>query len=770
MHKLTKKKRKNEYLSFLLTICLIITIIGIIFHITIDSIHKNQNTTIYLNPLKINTVMDYKWHYTTEFNATWVSDEEILTKDISGHIVLLNVKTNNKSILAYNTMQNVRFCYDYNLSADKKYLLVAYNYTKIFKYSYTAFYDVINIKNGKQVTLRNSYNQPRQLRLAKWTANNSSLIIVDDYNIFYIPTAVQPNTVHQLTFDGSKDFYNGIPDWAYEEEILESNCAVWLSPAGTNLVYASFNDTLVPKIKIPYYGIPDTLYDQYSHLISFHYPKVTNHNPDVELFFSSLNVKDHNHSVKQINPPKDFSKEVILKNVLWSDDSNIFVLWMNRIQNEAQLVHYIVNDTIDIKHVHKFKQDGGWLTFDESLLIGPEHQIALIYSTTQDDGDKYRHICIVNHDGSLKPLTSGKFTVVKLLKWDLKSNFIYYLATIENKPEDQYLFKISTNSSSTSECMTCGSSCAFSKAYFSEGGSYYVHTCAGPNIPDINILKISGETVLQWDTNRSLTKKLQYAVLPKVVFMTVPLKDGFEARVKLTIPPKVDITSTNKYPMMVYAYAGPDSNLALNVFVIDYNTYFSTAHNVIIAEIDGRGSGRKGDSHLFANYKKLGTVEIEDQITVTKYLQDNLSYIDKSNTAIWGWSYGGYVAGMVLAKDEEKRFKCGLSVAPITDWLYYDTFYTERYLDLYNKNFRGYRNASLIYNAEGLRGKDYMIIHGTLDDNVHFQHTALLSRELQHNRIPFRHHIYVDKKHSMYEVQHHLYQTITKFFTECFQH
>ncbi|XP_050439500.1 venom dipeptidyl peptidase 4-like [Adelges cooleyi] len=762
-------KKRNAILYLLFTVCLMISTIGIIVYMTMDTFHHVQYSNIMThNDLNIDTLVHYKRCSTVKFNATWISDEDILTEDETGNIISVNVKTNTKSILAYNTMQSVRDNYRFDLSADKKYLLVAYNRTKTYKHSFLAFYDVINVKTGRQVTLRDSNHRPRQLMLAKWSPTKASLVIVDNYNIYYISSAAKPNHVYKVTYHGSEDYYTGVPDWVYEEEVFSSNSALWMSTSGSRLAYATFNDTLVKKMHIPMYGVPDTLFDQYSTIISYHYPKVGTPNPVVELFVSPLDVIN-DLPPKQIQPPSNFTNEVILKNVFWSDDSTLFALWMNRIQNEARLVRYVINDTVEIEHITEFREPNGWLRLEESTLIGPEHQVAVINPTTQADGDNYHHVCVIDQDGKMWPLTSGQFAVVELIKWDAASNYIYYLATLENKPEEQYMYRVKVKPNSIPKCLTCHTACTYNLAAISKDSTYYAHTCAGPDIPEVNIKKINGEHAMKWDENNELKRKLRDTTLPQVIFKTVPLTDGFEARVRLRLPPALQMSPDKTYPLLVHVYGGPDSNLALSKFVFDSNTYYSVHHDFIIAEIDGRGSGRTGDRILFANYKHFGTGEIQDQIIVAKYLQNNLPYIDKSRTAIWGWSYGGYVAGMTLAKDEENIFKCGLSVAPVTDWMYYDTIYTERFMGLFEDNFEGYRNSSLIYNAKNMKGKDYMLIHGTLDDNVHFQNTAMLSSELQHNGILFQQHVYIDNVHALTKVQNHLYMTISQFLTKCFR-
>ncbi|XP_025191243.1 venom dipeptidyl peptidase 4-like isoform X2 [Melanaphis sacchari] len=636
---------------------------------------------------------------------------------------------------------------------------------KTYSYLSTSIYDVINIKTGKQVTLRDTRHNPREIMVAKWSPNDSSLVIVDHYNIYYIPTAAKPNHVKQITFLGSEDLYYGIPDWVYTEEIFESNSAMWFSNRGKNLAYATFNEKLVPLVYLPTYGIPDTMYDQYSRMYSYHYPKVGDPNPIVELFVQVLNITNEPIPIP-IKPVKQYTNETILYTVVWSDDEHLFAMWMNRIQNESHLVHYhISNNTAEVKEMMEFQQENGWLNFRQSIIINPVNLIALIYPIEQDDGDMYKHVCVISN-GKIMPITTGKFEVDKLIKWDFELNYIYYLANIEYSPEVQHVYKVHIDLEQTSskpECLTCNTRCTFNNAVFSEKNTYYAHICTGPDIPYVNIVKTNGDSISVWETNKKLATELKNVALPRVTFLNVPLMDDFEARVKLLIPLTVNISSDNKYPLLIYTYGGPTLNIALDEFNIDLNMYLSINHEIVVALVDARGTERRGSNTLFSNYKKLGTVEIYDQITIAKFLQNNLSYIDKNRIGIWGWSFGGYIAGMVLAKDVEEIFKCALSVAPVTDWIYYDSMFTERLMDMYEKNVESYQNASLIQNSDGLSNKKYMIIHGLTDNNVHFQHSVMLSKELQHKSITFQQQFYPDEDHTFVNVRNHFYRTIILF-------
>ncbi|KAK0172534.1 hypothetical protein PV328_005840 [Microctonus aethiopoides] len=354
----------------------------------------------------------------------------------------------------------------------------------------------------------------------------------------------------------------------------------------------------------------------------------------------------------------------------------------------------------------------------------------------------------------------------------------YYLATLENDSAQQHLYRVSTiDESLKPECLSCAiksatndNFCLYNEAKLSPNGSRYLLTCAGPSVPDISIYNSANATrLIAWEDNDMIAKIVAEKSQPIVKRFSVPVADGFDAQVRLLIPPGADLTGSTKYPMLVYVYGGPDTYQVTEQFNIHWGTYLVTNKNIIYAAIDGRGSGLKGSNMLFAGYRNLGTVEIYDQINVTSHLHENLPYIDKTRTAIWGWSYGGYAAGMSLAMDTKSTFKCGMSVAPVTDWTLYDSIYTERFMGLPtpSDNVGGYEQGQLLNKAANIKSNSYYLIHGTLDDNVHYQQSLLLAKILEENDILFRQQTYTDEDHGILRTRAHLYHSLEKFLDDC---
>lgn len=201
---------------------------------------------------------------------------------------------------------------------------------------------------------------------------------------------------------------------------------------------------------------------------------------------------------------------------------------------------------------------------------------------------------------------------------------------------------------------------------------------------------------------------------------------------------------------------------------VDWGTVLASGHNIIYALVDGRGSGFRGNNLKFQLHRALGGAEVADQIAVARDLANTYAYIDKSRVGIWGWSYGGYVSAAALAKDTEDVFKCGVAVAPVTDWFYYDSIYTERYMSTPEDNLVGYQNASVTRNVANFAKKRLYLIHGNADDNVHYQQSMVLAKVLETADIQFTQTSYPDENHSLDHVKPHLYHSMLAFWKNCF--
>uniref|UniRef100_A0A8D8Q543 Venom dipeptidyl peptidase 4 n=1 Tax=Cacopsylla melanoneura TaxID=428564 RepID=A0A8D8Q543_9HEMI len=726
------------------------------------------------------------------FNGTWITDNEILMKDAYDNIVLFRADTLTSEIIGFNHttysgLTIVADAFDYHLSADKKYLMIAHSYHKLYRYSFFASYVAINIESQELRPIVSPDGIPLVIQTVVWSPVGNGFAYVFSNNIYY-RKSVEDNKDYQLTNTGRiNTVYTGIPDWVYEEEVLSSSSALWFSPSGRNLAYASFDDNRTMIMTIPFYGNPGHPGSQYTQAINLRYPKPGRVNPVASLNVVDLSeIESDMKATTNLPAPTDL-REPVLSGVNWANES-VVAAWVNRVQNSARITRCSVNEGVCDVIFSRDLERGWFEPFDHLQFSSDGKKMLMILSHSQEAAgsspeDTWDHLTYIDLDdkGGIKdkvplPLTSGMFTVTEILAWDEKENNVYFLSTQES-PTVQHMYRLNlANPTIPPVCMTCdlmtsaNQLCRYSGASFSINTSFYVLSCIGPGVPEITLFDKSGKQLLHWDTNEELRSSLANIILPTVRYMTVPIGHNMAAQVKLFLPPGLDETGSIKYPLLIHVYGGPSSFQVTERFSIDWNLYLADNKDIVVAYIDGRNSALKGNALKYSGYRRLGTVEIYDQINVTRYLQENLPYIDKTRTAIWGWSYGGYATGLALALDPSNVFKCGISVAPVTDWIYYDTIYSERYMGLptFEDNLEGYKLAALNNKVENIRNKQYLLVHGTMDDNVHFQQSMMLAKSLQHADILFQTQTYPDEEHGLIGVRPHFYHTLERFLDSCF--
>ncbi|XP_058799148.1 venom dipeptidyl peptidase 4-like isoform X2 [Phymastichus coffea] len=721
---------------------------------------------------------------TKGFNGTWLSGDEIFYEDESGNLMIFNVTSKRSRTVLNISNSALSASFDHQFSADRKYLLLAFNYQRQFRHTYLAQYKIVNLETLQETLLTS--NESQGLQLVVWAPQGNGLVYVLQSNIYYRPQAEVAED-YQITTSGAfGTIYNGVPDWVYEEEVFSSNKAVWFSPSGTKLAFGHFDDSHTPVMNIPYYGFPGLTF-QYPTAISIHYPKSGTQNPLVKLFYVDLEqVISGNVSLIEIESPSKLSRqERILAAISFPTESLVSSIWMNRVQNQAYF-HLCNVVTRKCNTALEYKERNGWVEqFVPPLFSKDGTGFLLILPQKQGNRGDWRHAVLVTNATTDSPkltaLTSGLFVVTEIVVWDEDNHYVYYLATKAEDPGQKHLYRVSLldrNRRGSNDCLSCGiksesdsSYCLYNSAEFSKDNSHYVLTCAGPGIPEITIHNRNSTKLYTWEGNKAVAEIILEKSRPIVKRFTVPVPGGFEAQVKLLLPPNADLSGKTKYPMLVFVYGGPDTNEVTEKFNIDWGSYLVTNKSIIYASIDGRGTGLKGNSMMFAVYRNLGTVEIADQINVTRHLQNEHSFIDRTKTAIWGWSYGGYATGMALAMDFDGIFKCGLSVAPVTDWTLYDSVYTERFMGLPNvaDNLGGYDQSQLLNKVDNIKHKGYYLIHGTLDDNVHYQQSMLLAKMLEQKDILFRQQTYTDETHDIARMRLHLYHSMENFLDECFK-
>ncbi|XP_014233663.1 dipeptidyl aminopeptidase-like protein 6 [Trichogramma pretiosum] len=802
------------------------------------------------------------------FNGTWVNHRQICYRDTWGGVSLLDVSSSNfSSINLVHDNVFKRFTpAKFSLSPDQKFLLIAHNMKQLFRYSYLAQYTVYDLASGATVAIKIQENGPGgggqpYLLSARWTPRGHKLIIVHDYDIYY-KLDPHSSTSYRVTNNAVPGIIsNGLTDWLYEEEILHSSDAIWMSKDSQVLLYASFNDSLVKEQHNTWYG--DGGHLVYPEIRSLRYPKPETPNPTVSLFVADL-ADPNNINVKSVKPPPIIeATDHYLTGATWISPNEICITWMNRLQN-LSVISICKNPLWKCQEVQQIQGDehGAWLDSPSEppiFTLNGSHYIT-IAPVKQGAHGNFRHIVIVDvTKKQVFPLTHGQLEVTKILGWDYANNTIYFMGTPALHPSQRHLYRISSvirsnnnnnNQDDTITCISCstlinakshypfvdyvpskisgliipddnklaneysrepnknrnpdadrttttnatnttkssGSSkkdnvkhnqlravrtCQYYNTIFSPNLHYFVLECLGPGVPLVALYRTElpkPRFLLMLESNSELEEKMSNIALPQIKKFPVQISGGYSAQVKLYLPPTLRDEEITRYPLVVQAYGAPGSQLVTDIFKLDYNSYLSGKMNMIVAQIDARGSGGQGCRMTQEVYHRAGSVEVADQLEVTEYLRDSLHFVDKRRVAIWGWSYGGFVAAHALFRPDQDVFACGISVAPIVSWDLHDSAYAEKYMGYPNvsSNYQGYLEADLTRKVKDLKGKKFFLIHGTADSNVQFQQSLVLSRHLTDSGILFRQQIYPDIDHSLSGVKEHLYLSMIQFLEDCF--
>ncbi|KAI5088969.1 dipeptidyl-peptidase 4 [Silurus meridionalis] len=689
------------------------------------------------------------------YNMRWISGHEYLHTTREERLLLFNVSSEMGEDFLGETLGSFK-AFDYLVSADRKFVCFLTNYSKTWRHSYTATYLVYDRENRKLLNT----DIPHGVQFLSWAPVGNKLTYVWNNNVYMKSSPSSP--AEQVTTNGSPLIVNGIPDWVYEEEMFSSNYAMWWSPSGRFLAFVEINDTEVHNIEYSWYG-----QGQYPETIVIPYPKAGTPNPTVRLFvvdtINSLRITE------LLVPSVLAARDHYLSTVTWATDMRIAVQWQNRTQSHVILQTYELsgetwNSTTEIY----LESKTGWVgRFSPAEPVFKPDGSSCYYITSDSSG--YKHIHHISGD-TLTPITSGRWEVTDILK--VTKDAIFYVSNEHNShPGQRNVYKISVEGATHSlpVCLTCTlleERCKYNSAYFSTNATYYRLSCSGPGLPlyTLRDSRGAGSEIRVLEDNKILESILQDIEMPGQTYGTLKIS-GFDLWYQMTLPPHFD--KSKKYPLLIDVYAGPCSQKSDYRFRINWSTYLASTENIIVASFDGRGSGYQGDQIMHAIYKRLGTYEVEDQITAARHFID-LGYVDKNRIAIWGWSYGGYVTSMALGAGSGV-FKCGMAVAPVSKWEYYDSIYTERYMLTPQENPDFYENSTVTGRAKNFNSVQYLLVHGTADDNVHFQQGAQISKALVNQQVDFESMWYTDEDHSLggsaYE---HVYVHMSHFLTKCF--
>jgi dipeptidyl-peptidase-4 len=629
---------------------------------------------------------------------------------------------------------------EYTFSPDETKILIGTETEKIYRYSTKMEYYIWDIKTEKLTKLSAGGKE----RLASFSPDGSKIVFLRDNNIFV--TDIATGKEQQVTTDGLwNNIINGSPDWVYEEEFEFTKAYAW-SPDGSKLAFYRFDESKVKEYDMVLY---DSLYPT---VYKYKYPKAGEDNSIVSIHVYDL--KSGKTQLMDVGSEKD----QYIPRIKWTEDSNILSIQrMNRLQNKLEIL--LADATAGTSKVIYTEMNKYYIEISNNLTFLKDKKHFIFTS----DKDGYTHIYLYNIDGSLvKQLTSGNFEVSDIKGVDEKNDLVYFVSD-EEAAYDKALYSVKLDGTKKTKISEKEGT---NDADFSEGYKYFINTYSNANTPSIyTINKANGKELKTLIDNSAIVAATKEFGFTQEEFFKFKTSDNIELNGWMIKPP--DFVATKKYPVLMYVYGGPGDQTVKNSWgYFDYAWFEMLAQKgYIVVSVDNRGTGGRGETFKKCTYGQLGKLETADQIETAKYL-GNLAYVDKARIGIWGWSYGGYMTALCLTKGAD-YFKMGIAVAPVTNWRYYDNIYTERYMGLPKDNASGYDDNSPVNHVKKLKGK-FLLVHGTGDDNVHFQNSMMLADALVNANKQFEMQFYPNKNHSIYGgyTRFHLFTRMTDFILE----
>ncbi|XP_065108554.1 inactive dipeptidyl peptidase 10-like isoform X2 [Paramisgurnus dabryanus] len=696
--------------------------------------------------------------------ARWINESEVIYRNHHGHVIKLNILTNETKILLKNTTFDAFKATRFSISPDMKYVLFAYNVKQVYRHSFTASYIIYNIQTREVSELDPPEVMNSKLQHAAWGVQGQQLVYIFENNIYY-QSDVRSNSL-RLTSSGKEGVvYNGIADWLYEEEILHTHVAHWWSPDGERLAFLVLNDSLVPNMLLPTFT--GSTYPKGKH---YPYPKAGQLNPMVKLFVVNLYGPTH---TLELTPPDELKlREHYVVMVKWISKTKTAVRWLNRAQNVSVLT---VCDSTTGACIKRHEETSDlWLSNQnqEPFFSWDSSRFFLTVPVKQGGRGDFQHIAMFTSQvradqNEVRHLTSGNWEVTQILAYNQNAHTIYFLST-EGSPRHRHLFSVSTVGLFPRRCLTCNNewnkaNCTFFSAVFSSSNQHVILHCKGPGAPAVILYTLKTGNYYILENNSVLTAALGYKRIQVTEYGSIQT-EHFELPLKITYP--LDFSESRNYALLLMI--APGGQQVNEQYLLDWDSVLVSSDSIIVARLDGRGSGFLGQKVLQEVHKRLGVVELQDHLAAVEYLL-KLPYIDRSRIGVFGRDFGGNVA-LMLIKSTENVFHCAAAMSPVTDWTLYASAFSERYLGSPLQEDSRYQFSSVLQNPQGFRDQTLMLLHATADANIHFQHTAELIRNLVKVGANYTLQIYPDEGHFLSKSsRRHMAATLSSYFRSCLQ-
>ena len=624
---------------------------------------------------------------------------------------------------------------DYQFSQDESKILLITNIELIYRHSYLAHCYVYDIATKKLTSVAKE-----KVRLAEFSPNSQKVAYVSNNNIFIFDIASMQTK--QITTDGEFNYIiNGTTDWVYEEEFAITKGFFW-SNDSEKIAYYKFDESKVKQFSMTIYG------DLYPEEYVYKYPKAGEDNSVVEIYVYDLKSDKTNHIDMGMN------KDIYLPRLQWTPNDEVFIHKLNRHQNQYELFIASTND-FKPKKIYEERNQYYIEQVEDVVFLNDKKHFIL-----KSERNGYMNLYKIGiYDRQIDPITQEKYDIDQICYINPKTEEIFYTAA-QSEAYNRELLVVDKKKNIKK---LSGETGTYS-ADFSANGEYYISTFSNTDTPvQYTINNNKGKVLIVLEDNKEQKEVLAQYGAERKEFGKFKTSQGHELNYWVIKPANME--AGKKYPLLFYVYGGPGSQEVLNSQsrFSDYMWFRMLAQKgYVVACVDGRGTGMRGEEFKKCTYMELGKYETEDQIEAAKYF-GSLDFIDKERIGIFGWSYGGYMSTLCITKGAD-YFKTAIAVAPVTTWRYYDNVYTERFMRTPQENPKGYDENSPINHVDKLKG-NYLLIHGTADDNVHVQNAVDLTTALIKANKQFEQFFYPNKNHSIYggNTRYHLYTLMTDF-------
>jgi dipeptidyl-peptidase 4 len=680
------------------------------------------------------------------YGINWMNDGQYYSALESNNIVKYDVTKGEKvaTLLDGATLEPRISFSAYSFSADEKQVLLMTKRESIYRRSFKAEYYLYDFTSK---TLRPLSPNGKQ-SYATFSPDGKKIAFVRDNNLFYVELEGMKEV--QVTDDGRfNHIINGSSDWVYEEEFSFAKAFFW-SPDSRKLAYYRFDESEVKEYNMQMWKGGQLYPDDYK----FKYPKAGEANAVVEIFVYHL------EDGKKVKVDIGTEKDMYIPRINWTKNAEMLsVRRLNRLQNELHILHVNATTgatTLALKEVSETFVDVDYCD-DLTYLADGKH---FIHSSEQDG---FKHLYLYTLEGKLvRQITQGNWEVEGFVGIDDKKKkaTLYYIST-EGSPMERYFFSIDIEGKNKKRLTAAAGTHSVN---VSNDFKYFIDYHSSATQPlRVTLHRLSNNSLVkELKNNDKLAKTAEEFGLRPKEFFTFKNTTGIDLNGYMLRPANFD--ESQQYPVLIFQYSGPGSQNVTNAFGGGHYYWHQmlTQKGFVVAVVDTRGTGGRGAAFKKATYKQLGKLETEDHISAAKYL-GGLPYIDANRVGIWGWSYGGYISSLALLVGNEV-FSTAIAVAPVTNWRFYDTIYTERYLQRPQDNASGYDDNSPSTHAAKLKG-NFLLIHGTGDDNVHFQNAVVLQEALINAGKQFQSFYYPDRNHGIGggRLRLHLYEMMTEF-------